>query len=118
MLSSGITTAFPDGLRYIAQNLKEYGVTFFVGVPLLIESIYKKLNKEIEKQGKTKLIKFAKIITNFLLKFKIDIRRKVFKQVIDQLGGLRFIVSGAAGLDKDVAKGFNTSNLFTSLILL
>ena len=24
MLSSGITTTFPDGLRYIAQNLKEY----------------------------------------------------------------------------------------------
>ena len=27
MLSSGIATAFPDGLRYIAQNLKEYKVT-------------------------------------------------------------------------------------------
>ena len=113
MLSSGIATAFPDGLRYIAQNLKEYGVTFFVGVPLLVESIYKKLNKEIEKQGKTKLIKIAKIFTNFLLKFNIDIRRKVFKQVIDQLGGLRFIVSGAAGLDKDVAKGFNELGILT-----
>lgn len=113
MLSSGITTAFPDGLRYIAQNLKEYGVTFFVGVPLLVESIYKKLNKEIEKQGKTKLIKIAKVFTNFLLKFNIDIRRKVFKQVIDQLGGLRFIVSGAAGLDKDVAKGFNELGILT-----
>ena len=39
MLSSGITTVFPDGLKYIAQNLKEYGVTFFVGVPALIEKI-------------------------------------------------------------------------------
>ena len=113
MLSSGIATAFPDGLRYIAQNLKEYHVTFFVGVPLLVENIYKKLNQEIEKQGKTKLVKFAKVITNFLLKLHIDVRRKVFKSIIDQLGGLRFVISGAAGLDKEVEKGFNELGILT-----
>ena len=113
MLSSGLTTAFPDGLRYIAQNLKEYHVTFFVGVPLLIESIYKKLNKEIEKQGKTKLIKALKVFTNFLLKLHIDIRRKVYKSIIDELGGLRFVISGAAALDKEVEKGFNDLGILT-----
>ena len=113
MLSSGITTAFPDGLRYIAQNLKEYKITFFVGVPILIETIYKKLNAEIEKQGKAKLIKSAKVFTNFLLKFKIDIRRKVYKKIIDGLGGLRFVISGAAGLDKEVEKGLNDLGILT-----
>ena len=113
MLSSGLTTAFPDGLRYIAQNLKEYHVTFFVGVPLLIESIYKKLNKEIEKQGKAKLIKIAKVFTNFLLKLHIDIRRKIYKSIIDELGGLRFVISGAAALDKEVEKGFNELGILT-----
>lgn len=49
ILSYGAATAFPDGLRYIAQNLKEYGVSVFIGVPLLVESMYKKLTKEIEK---------------------------------------------------------------------
>ena len=107
MLSSGITTAFPDGLRYIAQNLKEYKVTFFVGVPILVEAIYKNVMKEIERQKKTKLIKIAKVFTKFLLKFHIDIRRKVFAQIIEQLGGLRFVISGAAALDKEVEKGFN-----------
>ncbi len=33
MLAFGVTTVFPDGLRYIAQNLKEYKVSVFVGVP-------------------------------------------------------------------------------------
>ena len=113
MLSSGLTTAFPDGLRYIAQNLKEYHVTFFVGVPLLIENIYKKLNKEIERQGKTRLIKNAKILTNFLLKLHIDIRRKVYKSIINELGGLRFVISGAAALDKEVEKGFNDLGILT-----
>lgn len=104
ILSNGAATAFPDGLRYIAQNLKEYGVSVFIGVPLLVESMYKKIEKEVEKQGKTKLIKVARKVTNVLPCLK----RKVFKQIIDQLGGkLRLIISGAAALDKDVWKGFN-----------
>ena len=113
MLSSGITTAFPDGLRYIGQNLKEYHVTFFVGVPILIEAIYKKLNEGIAKKGKTKMVKIAKIFTNILLKFGIDIRRKVFKEIIDELGGLRFVISGAASLDKKVEKGLNDLGILT-----
>ncbi len=113
MLSSGITTAFPDGLRYIGQNLKEYKVTFFVGVPVLVEAIYKNLMKEIAKQGKTKQIKFARALSNFLLKFHIDIRRKIFAPIIEQLGGLRFVISGAASLDKDVEKAFNDLGILT-----
>lgn len=108
MLSSGVATAFPDGLRHISENFNEYKVSVFVGVPLLIEAIYGKIEKAIEKQGKTKLISCVKKVSNFLLKFGMDIRRKLFKQIIDQLGGnMRMIISGAAGLDKDVAKGFN-----------
>lgn len=108
MLATGIATAFPDGLRYVAQNLKEYKVSVFVGVPLLIEAIYKNIEKEVEKQGKTKLINTAKGISNILLKCHIDIRRKLFKSVLDALGGhLRFVISGGAPLDKRVAKGFN-----------
>lgn len=107
MLSSGITTVFPDGLKYIAKNLKEYHVTFFVGVPLLIEKLYQKIEEEIERQNKTRIIKIAKIFTNLLLKLGIDIRRKVYKKIIDNLGGLRFVISGAAGLDKKVEKGLN-----------
>lgn len=113
-LSSGAATAFPDGLRYIAQNLKEYKVSVFVGVPLLVESIYKKVMKEIEKQGKTNLIKTAMKISNFLLKFKIDIRRKIFKQVLTALGGeLRFVITGGAPADPEILKGFNSLGVET-----
>lgn len=104
ILSYGAATAFPDGLRYIAQNLKEYGVSVFIGVPLLIEAMYGKIEKEVQKQGKTKLIKIARKVTNIFPKLK----RRIFKQIIDQLGGkLRLIISGAAGLDKDVWQAFN-----------
>ena len=114
MLACGVRTAFLDGLRYVAQNLKEYEVSLFVGVPLLVEAIYNKVQKEIEKQGKTKLIKIATKVSNFLLKFKIDIRRKVFKQIIDNLGGkMRFIISGGAPLDPQVHRGFNNFGIRT-----
>ncbi len=109
MLACGVKTVFPDGLKYIKQNLKEYKVTVFVGVPALVEAMYKALTKEVEKQGKTKLIKVATKVSDALLKCKIDVRRKLFKQVIDGLGGeLRMIIEGGAAADPVISKAFNS----------
>ena len=70
--------------------------------------------KEIEKQGKTKIIKIAMKISQVLLKLHIDIRRKLFKQVIDALGGeLRFVISGGAPADPEISKGFNNLGIKT-----
>ena len=113
-LAGGVRHVFPDGLRYIKQNLNEYKVTVFVGVPLLIESIYKAIMKEVEKQGKTKVINIAMKVSNFLLKFHIDIRRKIFKQILDALGGeLRFVVSGGAPADPKISKAFTALGVRT-----
>ena len=104
---SGVTIAFCDGLRYLAQNLKEYHATDFVAVPLVLETIYKKIQKGIKDQGKEKLVNIMGKITKFLLIFHIDIRRKVFKSVLDQLGGkMRILYYGAAAMDKEVIKGY------------
>lgn len=113
-LACGVKIVFPDGLRYVKQNLVEYKVTMFVGVPLLMESIYKAVMKEIEKQGKTKLIKVATKVTNALLKLKIDIRRKVFKQVIEGLGGaLRLVIIGGAPADPKILQAFDNFGIIT-----
>lgn len=107
MLSNGARNVFCDGLRYIQSNIVEYGVSVFVSVPLLIEAMHKKIWQAIEKRGKTKLVKTAMKFSETLMKFHIDIRKKLFKDIHEQLGGkLRFIVNGAAALDKDVAKDF------------
>ena len=104
-LAWGAKTVFCDGLRHVQENLVEYHVTSFVCVPLLIETIYKKVWEKIRKTGQEKKVKFGIKLTQFLLKFGIDIRRKVFKEIIDQLGGLRCVVSGASPLDPEVADG-------------
>ena len=108
MLASGVKTVFPDGLKYIQKNLVEYKVSVFVGVPVLIDKMHSTIIKELEKQGKTKLINFMIKFSNALMKLHIDIRRILFKPLINALGGnMRFIISGGAPLDKKVAKWFN-----------
>ena len=105
---SGACVAFCDGLRHIQENLKEYEVSIFVAVPLVLETMYKKINKAIADQGKTKLINTMIKISNGLLKCHIDVRKKLFKAINDNFGGkLRIILYGAASLDKDTIVGFD-----------
>lgn len=114
LLSNGATNVFCDGLRHVQSNLKEYKVTVFIGVPLILESMHKKIMAEIEKRGKTKTLKYGVKISKFLLKFGIDIRKKLFKEIIDNLGGhLRFMVSGASAIDRKVAEDFNNFGILT-----
>ncbi len=112
---SGSTVAFCDGLRYIAPNLKEYKISVFVAVPLVLETMYKKIQKAIEDQGKTKLIGTVTKISNTLLKAHIDIRKIAFKKILDNFGGkLRVVLYGAAPMDKNTIVGYN--NLGISLL--
>lgn len=114
MLNKGVNNVFCDGLRHVQENLKEYKVSVFVCVPLILEAMHRKIMQKVEKQGKTKLIEKGKKISKALLKVNIDMRRKIFKEVIDNLGGsLRLIISGAAGIDKKVAEDFNAFGITT-----
>ncbi len=111
-LSRGATNVFCDGLRHVQKNLVEYQVSTFVCVPLLIESIYKKIWQEIDKTGQTKKVNFGIKLSKFLLKFGIDIRRKLFKEIYDKLGGkIRSVISGASGLDPKVTNGLRDFGL-------
>ena len=104
----GVTVAFCDGIKYIQKNMNEYKVTVFVAVPLVLENIYRKVWKGIDEKGKTKVMKTIVAITRGLAKIKIDLRKKVFKPVIDQFGGkLRVVFYGAAPMDKKTILGFN-----------
>lgn len=107
-ISKGCSIAFCEGIRHIADNVKEFQVTAMISVPILYETIYKKIMKGIEKKGKLEIVKKGIKISNFLLKFGIDIRKKLFKEVHDNLGGkARLFVAGGAALDPEAEKGFN-----------
>lgn len=114
MICWGVRTAFTDGLRYIPQNMEEYQISVFVGVPLLFETMYNKIVENAKKMKKWNMLKILIKISNGLRKIGIDIRRKLFKIVIDALGGhMRFIITAAAPIKTEVIKFFNDIGILT-----
>ncbi len=104
----GASIAFCEGIRHIGDNIKEYQISAMISVPILYENMYKKVIKGIEKKGKLESVKKGIKISQFLLKLKIDIRKKIFKEIHDNLGGkARLFVAGGAALDPETEKGFN-----------
>lgn len=104
----GTTVAFCEGLRHIQKNLKECHATVMLGVPLIFEAMYKRIWDQVAKNPDTmKKLKFAIKLNNFLKVFKIDLSKKLFAALHDNFGGnLRLFISGAAGIDPNIAKGF------------
>jgi len=104
----GCTIAYCEGLRHIVKNLRESKCTMMNGVPLVFESIYKQLMNQVNKKpGAMKKLKFGIKLSNFLGVLNIDIKRKLFAEIHDALGGhLRMFISGAAAIDPKVSKGF------------
>ena len=106
-ISKGGAIAFCEGIRHIAENINEFQITAMISVPILFESMYRKVMKGIEKKGKLEDVKKGIKITQFLLKFGIDIRRKVFKEIHDLLGGnIKLFISGAASLEPSIEEKF------------
>lgn len=107
----GGTISFNEGLKHVARNLKEVRPTLLIAVPLILENMYKKIwEQAAKKRGMTTKLKTAMAVSNLLLKaFKIDIRRSLFKQIHENIGGrVRLIVTGAAAVNPVVSKGFRT----------
>lgn len=74
-------------------------------VPLLVENLYKKINANIKKSKKDGLVNSMIHVTNALKAVGIDMKRKVFNEIYENLGGrIKYIVSAAAPIDSKVGK--------------
>jgi len=106
----GASVAYCEGLRYIAQNMKEVQPTVVLLVPLIAESLYKKIWEGIEKQGKDKTVKLFIKITNVIGGKKL--KMKLFHAVHENFGGkLRLLIAGAAAFNPEVSKGLRDLGL-------
>lgn len=106
MMYNGCCFSFNEGLKYIVQNLQETKPSILMLVPLILENMHKKIIKQASKNFLSKLkLNVALEISNFLYYFlKIDIRKKIFKQVHNIFGGrVRLVISGAAAINPDVS---------------
>ena len=110
----GAAVSYCQGLRYIQEDMKEAHISVFLCVPLVFESMYKKIWTGIDKQGKTKLVKNMIKLTNVLQKLGINLKRKIFKDIHNQFGGnVRLFIAGAASVNPETCSGFRNFGIST-----
>jgi len=106
MLYNGACISFCEGLKHIASNLKEVKPTAMVAVPLIYENMYKKIWEQVKKTGKDEKLKKGLKLSNMLRKVNIDIRKKLFADVLSAFGGnVRLAIAGGAASKPETLKG-------------
>lgn len=106
--AQGCELCLSSGLRYIVNELKEYAPVHMILVPLFVETFYKKIVATAEKTGKLPMLKKMIAVSNALRRVGIDLRRVLFKSVLDNFGGkLEMIISGGAALHQDIIDFFD-----------
>jgi len=104
----GATLCINENLKTVADNLKKYNPDIVMLVPLFVEKFHKKIWKTLEKKGKANTVRKMLKLSNFLRKFGIDIRKKLFKQLREVFGtNIRKLVCGGAPIRADIAGFFD-----------
>lgn len=111
----GATVAVCEGLRYITVNLKEANPTIVLMVPAMLTMFYKTIMKKLNSDPKLfKKFNFGLKLSKFLLKFNIDIRKKLFKDIHETFGGnMRLLIVGGAPIDPDIMRFFQNIGIHT-----
>ena len=106
---NGVTICINESLKYFAKNLLLFQPSGMVVVPLIIEMLHKNIWKEIERKKKVNFVHIVMMLSYWLYKIHIDIRRKLFSSFLSSLGGnLRILVVGGAYLSPKLIKDFET----------
>ncbi len=106
-IAYGSSIAVCQGLKYISENLKETRPTILIAVPLLIEHLYSTIQKSIRKSKREHMVSAMMKTTNALKSLGVDIKKKVFREIYEGVGGrLKYIVSAAAPIDPKIGQWF------------
>ncbi len=110
--AQGIEVYISSGTRYLLNELKAEKPTHLVLVPLFVETLYKRIWQTAEKSGKADIHRKAIKISNGLLKVGIDMRQKLFKDVLSAFGGrLEMIICGGAALNQELIDDFESMGI-------
>lgn len=106
-LYKGASIGYCEGLKYIQKNLQEIRPTFFLGVPLIFESLYKTIWKNIRKQGKEKTVKKVLKLNKTTSKFGLNLNKILLKDILNVFGGrMHMMIAGGAAIDPDILQFF------------
>lgn len=102
----GAAIAYCEGLKYITKNLAEVQPTMFLGVPLIFESMYKKIWKNVRKQGKEKMLKRVLKLNRKTKKIGLDLGNLFLKEIRAVFGGrMRLMICGGAAINPEILEG-------------
>ena len=105
----GCTICLNESLTSLLADFKTYKPTVLIAVPLVCETMYKKIRETIKKSGRAQIVSAAGKISDTLFKFKIDVRRTVFAEVLAAFGGnLSNIICGGAAMRAGLVDDFKT----------
>lgn len=105
-LYKGASIAYCEGLKYITKNLGEVRPTMFLGVPLIMESLYKKIWQNVRKKGKEEMLLKIIKINRQTKKVGINLGKLFFKDILAVFGGrMRMMIVGGAAINPEVLEG-------------
>lgn len=104
----GVFVAICEGLRYIQPNLKESKATVMLGVPIVFETMHKKVWKQAEASGAAdKMKKMMALSRRTRLFNKPEIIKRIFDKIHSSLGGhVELFIAGGAAINPDVIKDY------------
>lgn len=102
---NGNTLCINMELKNIVRDLKYYNPYFIGVVPMVAEGMYKNIIREAKRTKKYDLLMRMIKVSNFLRKFKIDLRHLFFGNILNKR--LRVIVSGGAALNPYYVERFD-----------
>ena len=106
----GVFVAICEGLKYIQPNLKESRATVMLGVPIVFETMHKKVWKQAEASGAAgKMKKMMALSRKTKLYNRPEIIKKIFEKIHTSLGGnIALFIAGGAAINPDVIKDYET----------
>ena len=104
----GGTVYINDSLKNTLRSITTFKPDSLIVVPLYVETMHKRIWAEIARKGMTRRVRALMKASSAMHRAGIDIRRKLFKQILDGLGGnLRYIICGGAPLSPELVRDFD-----------
>ncbi len=109
VLFYGYSIYINSSLKRIMDDFQKAKPQHLSLVPLIVETLYKRIWTTATQQKKDKALSLLIKFSDAMLKIKIDLRKVLFKSVLNAFGGnLETIVSGGAPIDDKYIQGFRS----------
>ncbi len=109
----GMCIAICEGLKHIQKNMKESEATVMLGVPLIFETMHKKIWKQAEGSGKAETMRnMVRLSRKTKLYNNQKLIRKIFGQLHQSTGNhMSLFIAGGAAINPEVIRAYEAMGI-------